>query len=190
MAKANTGQKSPFPLVEGRTKGYKPDQVDVFITRVKRTYEQDSTLDKPVTSDIIRQKSFSLIKNGYDPRFVDAALDRLEEVIFERERRAFQTKHGIRDWEKRVATLSRELAGRMKRDPGKRFNRRSIFASGYRMTQVDAVIDQLAERLDQGLEVRVNDVRTVRFFLQRRGYDEAQVDSYLDAVVEYLLSQR
>lgn len=190
MSDASLVQKKPFPVTQGKMKGYEQREVEEYLKLVKRTYEGDTTLQSPVLSSDIRHKGFSLTKKGYDPRFVDAALDRLEEVLFERERQSFQETHGLEAWQARVGKLSKELAGRMRRERGDRFSRRSVFSSGYRISQVDAVIDQIADRLDQQLEIRVNDIRTVRFYPQRRGYDEAQVDAFLDAVVELLLSQR
>lgn len=183
-------RRNPFPLAEGKMRGYVPSEVDAYLELVKRTYESDPSLRTPVTASDIRTKGFKLTKRGYDPRYVDAALDRLEEVLFDRERRDFQTREGVVAWEKHVAQLRRELFGRMRRERTTRFKRTSIFSSGYRISQVDAVIDQIAERLEAGLEIRVNDIRTVRFYPQRRGYSEAQVDAFLDAMIEYLISQR
>ena len=188
MARQET--RSPFPVTKGKTRGYKPREVDAYLELVKRTYEQDQTLREPISASEIRRKGFALTKRGYDPRYVDAALDRLEEVLFERERREFQQLHGIAGWEKHVTQLRKELLGRMRRDRAARFARTTLFSSGYRISQVDAVLEQLDERLSGQLEVRVNDVRTVRFFPQRRGYSEVQVDAFLDGVVELLLSQR
>lgn len=186
----DTTHKGPFPYTSGRLRGYQPREVDAFLEQIKRTYEGQASPDEAVEASTIRRRGFKLVKKGYDPRFVDAALDRLEEVLYERERRLFLEEHGADAWTKRIETLGSELALRMRRERTQRFRRRSIFSSGYRISQVDAVVDQLADRLDQQLDVRVNDVRTVRFYPQRRGYDEAQVDAYLDGVVEYLLSQR
>ena len=190
MAESAEAQKGPFPLTEGKVRGYRVNEVDEFLDQIKATYEGGVAEGEKITASMIRRRGFAISKKGYDPRFVDAALDRLEEVLFDRERRAFQEKNGLEAWQKSIESLGSDLALRMRRDRSSRFTRRSIFSSGYRISQVDAVIDQLADRLDQGLDVRVNDVRTVRFYPQRRGYDEAQVDAFLDAVVEYLLSQR
>lgn len=190
MSQKPSETKRPFPTVEGKARGYRSDEVDAFLSLVKRTYEGDQSLSEPITSSTIRRRGFRLVRNGYDPRYVDAALDRLEEVLFERERREFQERHGLEAWNQHIASLGKEIAQAMREDRERRFTRTSIFSSGYRISQVDAVIDQIAERLDQQLDIRVNDVRTVRFYPQRRGYDEAQVDAYLDAVVEYLLAQR
>lgn len=183
-------QGAPFPLVEGNRKGYDKQDVDRFLQLVKRTYEDDQTLQTPVTASDIRNQSFSMTKGGYNPRFVDAALDRLEEVLFARERAEFQANEGLDSWNYHVKQLQKDLFGRMARPRGERFKRRSLFSNGYRISQVDAVVDQLAERFQRGLDIKVNDVRTVRFYPQHRGYDEGQVDAYLDAVVEYLLAQR
>ena len=183
-------RESPFPHTDGRRRGYAPHEVDAYLSRVKQTYEGDPSLDEPVSAAEIRSRGFTLTRRGYDPRYVDAALDRLEEVFFERERREFQAAQGLEAWTKYLSRLKKDIVGRMRRERGERFKRTTIFASGYRVSQVDAVVDQLAKHFDTDTEIRVNDVRTVRFFPQRRGYSEAQVDAYLDAVIEYLLAQR
>ena len=126
-------RRNPFPLAEGKMRGYVPSEVDAYLELVKRTYESDPSLRTPVTASDIRTKGFKLTKRGYDPRYVDAALDRLEEVLFDRERRDFQTREGVAAWEKHVAQLRRELFGRMRRERTTRFKRTSIFSSGYRI---------------------------------------------------------
>lgn len=183
-------RQSPFPLTSGKRRGYAPNEVDTYLGQVKQTYEADPSMTEPLSASQIRRKGFSLTRRGYDPRYVDAALDRLEEVLYERERHAIQASEGLEAWDKQVARLKKDLVGRMRRERGSRFKRTTIFASGYRISQVDAVIDQIARHFEDDLEIRIADVRTVRFYPQRRGYSEAQVDAYLDAMIEYLLAQR
>ena len=52
----------------------------------------------PVTALEIRGLAFPLKKRGYSARFVDAAMDRLEEVFYERERRARMAQIGEEAW--------------------------------------------------------------------------------------------
>ena len=59
---------------------------------------------------------------------------------------------------------------------------------GYRIDEVDIVADKIAAFLEAGEPVTVDQVRTVAFRMQRRGYSEAQVDAVLDAVVEVMLA--
>lgn len=179
-----------FPITQGRKRGYDTHQVDEFLARAKVTFEDQLDPSKGLTSGELRRASFKFRRKGYEPRFVDSALDRLEEVFFERERRAYLRENGQQKWAQLVDELERDLFGRMKRSHGERFKRRGIFAHGYRRTQVDIALDKIALAFQQGNQVKTSDVRNVRFHLQRDGYDEAQVDAYLDAVVEYLLAKR
>jgi len=50
------------------------------------------------------------------------------------------------------------------------------------------VADKLAKYLATGQSVTVEQVRSVAFRMQRGGYQEAQVDAVLDAVVEVMLA--
>lgn len=182
--------KSSFPITQRPRRGYDTKQVDAFLNRAKVTFEEPENSKKGLTSGELRRASFKLKRRGYEPRFVDSALDRLEEVFFERERRGYIRSHGQQKWAQLLSSLERDIYGRMNRDHGERFKRRSFFAHGYRRSQVDAALDQIARAFQQGNQVKTADVRNVRFHLQRNGYDEAQVDAYLDAVVEYLLAKR
>lgn len=179
-----------FPRTTGRKRGYRTDAVDDFLHRVRDTYEGRTAPDRAIRAFHIRQTAFPLVRKGYEPRYVDAALDRLEEVMFERERQAYIRDHGQQAWESLVAELQRDLLGRIHRQRDERFRKRSLLAHGYRPSQVDAVVEQLEEVIRDDHRVRTNDIRQLRFHSQRGGYCEAQVDAFLDSVVEYLLARR
>ena len=186
---ASTGHSS-FPLAERGQLGYQPEEVDAFLERARDTYDQGGDLLSPVTALEIRGLAFPLKKRGYSARFVDAAMDRLEEVFYERERRARMAQIGEEAWWAEVGQLLREARGRLDRPRGKRFRTRGIFASGYRKSQVDAFLDRVSALFAGDDQLTTAEVRGVVFHSQWRGYDEDQVDALLDAVVELLLATR
>jgi DivIVA domain-containing protein len=178
-----------FPLAAGKDFGYSRDQVDRFLDRARASYELG---DEPgsVTSTEIRRTAFSLKRKGYSARYVDAALDRLEEVFFERERRAHVAEVGEEAWWGETRQLLSEVKGRLARPAGKRFRRRGIFASGYRRSEVDAFLDRVNAMIHGESGLTTSEVRGVVFHSQWRGYSEDQVDALLDAVIVLMLSTR
>lgn len=181
---------SAFPLASKKQVGYSPEQVDAFLERARDTYDQGSRTANPVTSAEIRETAFAVKKQGYSARFVDAAMDRLEEVFFERERRQKISDLGEDAWWAEVGQLLREVRALIARPKGKRFRRRGIFASGYKCSQVDAFLDRVAALFAGDDALTTAEVRGVVFHSQWRGYDEDQVDELLDAVIELLLATR
>lgn len=188
-APASTGHSS-FPLAERGQLGYQLEEVDAFLERARDTYDQGADVLSPVTALEIRGLAFPLKKRGYSARFVDAAMDRLEEVFYERERRARMAQIGEEAWWAEVGQLLREVRGRLDRPRGKRFRTRGIFASGYRKSQVDAFLDRVSALFAGDDQLTTAEVRGVVFHSQWRGYNEDQVDALLDAVVELLLATR
>lgn len=182
-------QKGLFPHVEKKALGYEPKQVEEYLDRVKKFFETpDFDHEDKITSTHLRNKSFRLKRKGYDPRFVDAALERLEDVFFERERKEIIKKQGQKVWSQNVQELFEDICFRMQKDRGVRFKKTSFMAYGYKISQVDAVIDQLADAIEKSEYVKPTQVRQVKFHSQRSGYNEAQVDAFLDGVTEYFLS--
>jgi len=184
--KANEGS---FPIAGRHELGYRKDQVDAFLERARATYDTQD-VENPMTAAEIRSNAFDLKKRGYSARFVDAAMDRLEEVFFERERRVKIRELGEDAFWEEVGQQLREVRGRLARPRGKRFRRRGLFASGYRRSQVDAFLDRVAAMFAGEEALNTTDVRAVVFHSQWRGYSEDQVDALLDAVIEVLLATR
>lgn len=178
-----------FPIATRGQLGYRIDQVDAFLERARSTYDQQPP-EKPVTSSEIRRTAFAVRRRGYAARFVDAAMDRLEEVFYERERRTRVREIGEDAWWGETQQLLSEVRGRLLRTRGKRFKRRGIFASGYRRTQVDAFLDRIAAMLAGEDSLSTAEVRGVVFHSQWRGYNEDQVDALLDSVIEIMLATR
>lgn len=190
MKRSHSSAPGAFPLSARGELGYRVDQVDAFLERARSTYDEAGAASSPVTSSEIRQTAFSVKKRGYSARFVDAAMDRLEEVFFERERRARVQQIGEEAWWAEVGQLLRDVRGRLDRPKGRRFRRRGFFASGYRRSQVDAFLDRVSGLFVGAESVTTADVRSVVFHSQWRGYDEDQVDELLDSVIELLLATR
>lgn len=176
-----------FPLAAGKEPGYRRDQVDRFLERARAGYEQGGDA---VTAGEIRRTAFKVSRKGYSARHVDAAMDRLEEVFFEREKRARIAELGEDAWWAETQQLLSELRGRLERPKGKRFRRRSIFASGYRRAQVDAFLDRVTAMLRGERSLSTAEIRGVVFHSEWRGYNEDQVDAVLDALIVLLLSTR
>ncbi|MDI6022910.1 DivIVA domain-containing protein [Leucobacter sp. UT-8R-CII-1-4] len=187
---SSSREHSAFPLAEGSQLGYQFDQVDAFLERARQTYDQDQPTKNPVTSAEIRRAAFPLKRRGYSARFVDAAMDRLEEVFYERERRTRMAEIGDEAWWAEVGQLLRDVRGRLDRPRGKRFSRRGFFASGYRRSQVDAFLDRVSALFAGEAQLSTAEVRSVVFHSEWRGYNEDQVDALLDAVIELLLATR
>lgn len=179
-----------FPLAAGKEPGYRRDQVDAFLDRARASYELASGDQAAVTSEEIRHIAFDVKRKGYSARHVDAAMDRLEEVFFERERRARMAELGEEAWWQETKQLLSEIRGRIERPRGTRFRRRGIFATGYRRAQVDAFLEQVRAMLHGEGVLTTAEVRSVVFHSEWRGYSEDQVDALLDAVVVLMLSTR
>ena len=184
-------QHAPFPFAEGKQLGYATEPVDAFLARARATYEDPKQLDDPITSVEVRRAAFPVKKRGYSARHVDAAMDRLEEVFFERERRARVRTEGEDAWWAETRKLLSEVRGRLERPRGRRFNRRGLLATGYRRAEVDAFLDRIAAMFaHREMTLDASEVRDVVFHSQLRGYDEDQVDALLDSVVELILSTK
>lgn len=186
---------SAFPLATGREPGYRRDQVDKFLEQARASYEASSggaggESTPSVTSTEIRNVAFRLQRKGYATRFVDAAMDRLEEVFYERERRLRMAEIGEEAWWAETQQLLSEVRGRLGRPAGKRFRRRGIFASGYRRSEVDAFLDSVSAMLAGEGSLTTANVRSAVFHSQWRGYNEDQVDALLDAVIDLMLAIR
>lgn len=188
----NGGVTSSFPLATGTQPGYLPEQVDAFLARARSSYEGGASVEGVgLTSEEVRHTSFAVKRGGYATRYVDAALDRLEEVFFERERRAKVRAAGEDAWWDETRQLLSEVRSHIQRPRGRRFQRRGLFATGYRKSQVDAFLDRVSDMFERReLGLKPADVRDVVFHSQWRGYDEDQVDALLDGVVELILSTR
>lgn len=179
----------PFERVESDEIGYEPSHVDAFMARARNAYEGSGKL----SVEDVRQARFATVNGGYATDQVDDALDRLEDALADSEREAFVSERGDEDWSALLTERTEELLGRADRAPGERFRRPSRSdAQSYDVDQVDEFCDRLAEALrapEGEAQLDADDVRRAAFASAegRKGYEEGQVDAYLDAAVDVLL---
>lgn len=181
----------PFETVPASDYGYNVEQVDEFLARARGTFNGQGADDEVVTSHLVRRTAFDPQKGGYDARAVDSALDRLEDVFAKREREALVEAEGEEAWLQQVGRLSTILRGRLHRQPGERFRRPSRRnVSSYNVEDVDALCDELLDYFEKDVPMSVDSVRraTFREAQGQDGYEESQVDAFLDRVVELMAS--
>lgn len=176
----------PFARTSGRERGYDPEVVDSFLARARAAFETES--DATLRSIDVRQTAFPLVKRGYQVAAVDAALGRIEDAFAARERDLALSQAGARSWVSSSRRLAQEVLDRLSRPDRSKFRRVGPLRYGYRIDEVDAVADRVAGYLEVGEPLTAEQVRTVAFRMQRGGYDEAQVDAVLDAVIEVMLA--
>lgn len=176
-----------FPLTSGREKGYEQRAVDAFLAQARAAFERREGAPV-VTSQSIREVAFPLVKEGYSIAHVDGALGRIEDAFASREREAAMRREGARVWVDHAREAAEEILGHVTRPAKQRFARTSPLTYGYRVDEVDIVMDKLAAYLERGHLVTVEQVRAAAFRMQRRGYREEQVDALLDAVVDVMLA--
>lgn len=184
-----------FELVEQDEIGYEPTHVDAFMARARQAREGGA----PLTAEEVRQARFATVDGGYATDVVDDELDRLEEELSAAEREAFVSERGDEGWTADLEQRVAELVTRADRAPAERFRRPSREdAPSYDVDQVDALVDRLRVTLggaedaafrDARGGLSADDVRRASFGEAdgAPGYDEAQVDAYLDAAVDVLL---
>ncbi|NLE72980.1 MAG: DivIVA domain-containing protein [Actinomycetales bacterium] len=176
-----------FRTVGALRTGYDPDQVDTFFQHARRAYEGDRV--EPVTGEDVRRVAFDLVRGGYVPASVDAALDRLERAFAARERAEFVAAHGQQAWMEHVASRARTLYERLRRPDGKRFAPAHRGEQGYAPEDVDALCRRLIDYFDRGAPLTSDEIRSATF---RRAsghaaYAEGPVDAFFDRAVEVLL---
>ena len=185
---------SSFTRSSRLTHGYDPHQVEEFFERARAVYEgRVVTPDgRPATlsSHQVRVAGFDLVRGGYDVGQVDSALDRLEDALARRERERLVARDGEQALHAELARRARALHGRLERPAGQRFDRAGGWEPGYAPEDVDALCERLLGYFDDGAELSADDVRRAVFRARRgsRGYREAQVDAFLDRVIEIMVA--
>ncbi len=176
-----------FPHVGRWSRGYDVAEVDDFFAAARRAYE--GPLDETLSGGDVRGAAFDLVRGGYDPGAVDAALDRLEGAFVRRQRAAFVIDHSQQEWMSAVAERATTLYSRLVRPAGQRFAPPSS-GSGYAAADVDELLDRLVSYFDHGAALTAAEVRAGSFGSARgaRAYAEGPVDAFLDRVVEILLA--
>jgi DivIVA domain-containing protein len=178
-----------FERVQRSEYGYNAKQVDQFLQRARVSLETPESASHPINSSDVRGVSFDPVKGGYSAAVVDAALDRLEDAFARRERDELIAERGEEAWLREIGNLSGILRGRLHRPDGERFRRPAKKkARSYNTADVDRLCRELVAYLEQDKPLSVDNVRRAVFRPAegKDGYEEAQVDAFLDRVVELM----
>ncbi|WP_055426915.1 DivIVA domain-containing protein [Bifidobacterium aesculapii] len=188
-----------IPRAGKRKWGYDPAQVDAFLERAHALYDSDGA---QLTQRDIQNVSFDLSRGGYEIAQVDAALTRLERAVVDKQTAWEISRNGRIAWKAKTEELYREIVKHLDRAAGERFGSGKPHTPSYDRKQVDKLADQIADKAaaELGMDgVSRKDVRDLdkldaeavanAVFTQRRGrkgYDERQVDYFLNSCVELL----
>jgi DivIVA domain-containing protein len=178
-----------FERVQRSEYGYNAKQVDQFLQRARVSLETPESASHPINSSDVRGVSFDPVKGGYSAAVVDAALDRLEDAFARRERDELIAERGEEAWLREIGNPSGILRGRLHRPDGERFRRPAKKkARSYNTADVDRLCRELVAYLEQDKPLSVDNVRRAVFrpAVGRDGYEESQVDAFLDRVVELM----
>ena len=177
-----------FAKTKGRKLGYDPEQVDAFVSMARQQYDHPE--GHLLGAERIRETEFDLVRGGYEVAKVDAALDRIEDALADREiarKRETRGDAAITDQLERITEIVR---GRTDRPKNKRFDRAAWPARGYSRKQVDKLCNLIIEHLVNGEALTMAEVRRIVFSAQRGGYAENQVDAFIDRVIQILHIER
>jgi DivIVA domain-containing protein len=179
-----------FPRVKTSKRGYAVDEVEDFLEEARRAYSADRAAPTVITAESIRRTAFDMEKGGYSVVHVDAALERLEDAFAAREKDRAFAEIGDQAWFGKARSSAQEALDRLDRPWGHRFKRVNAFTLGYSPKDVDEFGEKLTAYFQDGKPMSVDDVRTVAFRTRRGGYNEAQVDVFLDAIIGVMLAVR
>lgn len=180
---------APFERVERGEYGYNVKQVDKFLAKARHYYTSNDADAPTVTSRDVRAMAFDPARGGYEAQAVDAALDRLEDVFAQRERDQLIAEQGEDAWLAQIGKISAALRSRLHRPDGERFRRpRKKNARSYHVDDVDALCHELLGYFEADKPLSVDAVRRAVFRSSqgRSGYEETQVDAFMDRVVELM----
>ncbi len=199
-SKPDTARNSSgIERVGKRKKGYSVEQVNDFLERAHSLYESS---DISLTQKDIQDVSFDLEDEGYAIPQVDAALSRLERAVVDKTTQYEISNRGKVVWKAQADEEYRVLLSHSQRDYKMRFDSAQSRKPSYDKKQVDNVVNKSLDKiavllgynpvwgsslsdLDKIDAMFVSNV----LFTQRsgkRGYDERQVDYYLNACVRLL----
>jgi DivIVA domain-containing protein len=183
--------------------GYDTAQVDAFLERAHSLYEGEYDSEGvQLTQHDIQNVSFDMRKGGYLFEQVDAALDRLERAVVDKQTSWEIGQQGRVAWKARTEELYRQVAEHAERADRERFADGAHKKPSYDRKQVDRLVDRIVGKASEELQIENSsfaadakggevDSKTVSrvVFTQRKGdggYDERQVDYFLSSCVQLL----
>lgn len=164
--------------------GYEPKSVDAVIETARRQFADPGS--HVLDASMLRRSQFSLEKGGYRIDSVDAALDRLDDAFAQQEANRILVRKGHQGAQEHLLELKETLLSRTGRGRSKAFTRNSWWLKGYSVRQVDNLLQSVEAALEGKASVAVAQLRQATFSPKWAGYSEAQVDAYLDRLVQYL----
>ncbi len=180
---------SKFTLVGPKEVGYNVKQVDVFLEQARAYFLNSDSHGKSITSHDVRTAAFDPAKGGYNAQAVDAAMDRIEDEFVLREKDLLIAAEGEKAWMIKIGKSASVLRARLHRPDGERFRRpRKRNAQSYNVEDVDLLCRELLVYIEDNGELSVDVVRRAVFAPAKgdEGYEESQVDAFLDKVVELM----
>ena len=170
-------------------KGYDRGQVEEFLEKARAAYEGTGGPANFGAAQV-RAQGFRVVRRGYKFSEVDAAMDRLESAFVARARADHVAVNGHKAWMNLVAEQATTLYPRLLRPAGQRFAHPQGRERGYRVEDVDVLLDRLVEYFDDNKPLTSKEIRDSVFAEAKgnRAYLEGSVDAYLARAVEVLLA--
>lgn len=187
-----------LPLADRNKWGYDIDQVDEFLDRAHQLYD---AAQPQLNQEDIQNVLFTLVRGGYDIEAVDRALLRLEQAAVDKQTSYEISSEGRVAWRTKTVQLAQTLMPRANADNGSRFADGHGKEPSYDRKQVDSFVvnavtricDELGIEYPQAVSSSNFDsdedftpryVSTILFTQRKgdRGYDEGQVDMYVNRI--------
>ena len=187
-----------LPLADRNKWGYDIDQVDEFLDRAHQLYD---AAQPQLNQEDIQNVLFTLVRGGYDIEAVDRALLRIEQAAVDKQTSYEISSEGRVAWRTKTVQLAQTLMPRANADNGYRFADGHGKEPSYDRKQVDSFVvnavtricDELGIEYPQAVSSSNFDsdedftpryVSTILFTQRKgdRGYDEGQVDMYVNRI--------
>ncbi|WP_455122240.1 DivIVA domain-containing protein [Scardovia wiggsiae] len=187
-----------LPLADRNKWGYDIDQVDEFLDRAHQLYD---AAQPQLNQEDIQNVLFTLVRGGYDIEAVDRALLRLEQAAVDKQTSYEISSEGRVAWRTKTVQLAQTLMPRANAGNGYRFADGHGKEPSYDRKQVDSFVvnavtricDELGIEYPQAVSSSNFDsdedftpryVSTILFTQRKgdRGYDEGQVDMYVNRI--------
>ena len=192
-----------LPLADRNKWGYDIDQVDEFLDRAHQLYD---AAQPQLNQEDIQNILFTLVRGGYDIEAVDRALLRLEQAAVDKQTSYEISSEGRVAWRTKTVQLAQTLMPRANAGNGYRFADGHGKEPSYDRKQVDSFVvnavtricDELGIEYPQAVSSSNFDsdedftpryVSTILFTQRKgdRGYDEGQVDMYVNRISQVVL---
>lgn len=177
-----------FKRVGADELGYEPKDVDAIVELARAQFANPGS--HVLDASTLRNTQFGVSKGGYQIAAVDAALDRLDDAFAAQEANRLLVRGGHQGAEDFVHGLESVLKARLVRPARNRFARQRWYLKGYSVRQVDALLRLISLDLAGADQISPALLREAMFSPRWGGYNEAQVDAFIDRTVQFLQLSR